>query len=65
MQRLQRFGPSTKAWVAIKMIDRSSLSDRLMNNLIREIEVMREVQHYAIVRLLDIQATKNRFYLVF
>ncbi len=55
----------SKRMVAIKMVDRASLSERLMNNLVREIEVMREVDHYSIVKLLDIQATRNRFYLVF
>ena len=47
------------------MIDRATLSERLLNNLVREIEVMREVKHYSIIKLLDIQATKNRFYLIF
>jgi serine/threonine protein kinase len=53
-----------KTPVAIKVIPRSKLNDKLMNSLEQEINIMKGIRHANIIRLYDVHRSKRHFYLV-
>lgn len=50
---------------AIKMINKKTMSQQLMNYLEREVTLLQKCDHPNVVRLKDLRATDNHYYLVF
>lgn len=50
---------------AIKMVSKKNMSDKVFNYLEREVEILQLFNHENVVRLKDIKATDNHYYLIF
>ncbi|KAI0074595.1 other/ULK/ULK protein kinase [Panus rudis PR-1116 ss-1] len=55
---------TTGAEVAIKTVNRSSLTEKLLHNLQGEIEILKSLSHRHITRLLDIVYAERNIYLI-
>jgi len=58
------FEKDTKEPVAIKVMPRNQLNDRLLRNLELEISVMRKVKSDYVVQLHEVQRSQTNFYLI-
>ena len=61
-------GTSTKStgeYFAIKMISKKNMSEKVFHYLEREVEILQMMNHQNVVKLKDIKATDNHYYLVF
>jgi len=54
----------TKEKVAIKVIPRNKLNDRLMRNLESEINVMKKIKSDFVIKLFEVHRSKRNFYLI-
>lgn len=50
--------------VAIKVIERSKLNDKLMENLEQEISIMKQIRHDNIIRLFEEKRSRRNYYLI-
>ena len=61
-------GSSTKSpgeAFAIKMISKKNMSEKVFRYLEREVEILQMLNHQNVVKLKDIRATDNHYYLIF
>ncbi len=61
-------GSSTKSpgeTFAIKMISKKNMSEKVFHYLEREVEILQMLDHENVVKLKDIRATENHYYLIF
>lgn len=59
------FNKSTKEYVALKRIRLDNESEGVPSTAIREISLLKELQHHSIVRLEDVVLANDSIYLVF
>lgn len=50
---------------AIKMISKANMSEKVFQYLEREVEILQMINHPNVVKLIDIKATENHYYLIF
>ena len=55
----------TKGTYAIKMLNKSKMQQKILSYLEREIEIIQKVDSEYIVKLLDLRASENNYYLIF